>query len=130
MRKFTSLITIFGIGMLSGCGPGGADFSENIGNGYCYHRNSSMDCFIAPETWNDLTPMIPSKVVLHKSNGRYVTAKREIIQMSESGSRVGSGVFDFWILDTETPKAYGPLSEDEFSVQFKQLNLSGDLALK
>lgn len=94
------LIEVTSVGWLflfAGCGAGSVDYSKNLGNGYIYHSNSSLDRFIAPETWNDDTPMIPSKVVRYKNNGKYITAKREIIQKGRSGSRITSGIFDYWI---------------------------------
>jgi hypothetical protein len=119
--KYILLIIIL---ILSGCGPGVSDFTEDLGNGYKYHRNSPLDRFIAPNMWNDQTPIIPSKVVEFEKHGDYVLAKREIVEIGSSGSRAGSGRFDFWILNTATPSASGPLSKNTFVWLLEDLELS------
>jgi len=73
--------------------------------------------------------MIPSKVIRYKKKDGYVAAKREIVEIGSSGSRVGSGNFDFWILDTSKPKVFGPMDKYEFDIQIAKLGLSEKLAL-
>ena len=125
MTKILGCVFLF----VLGCGPGYSDFSEKVGNGYYYYRTSPIDRFIAPKIWNDKTPIIPSKVVKYRKHDGYVTAKREIIQMGSSGSRVTSGTFDYWILNTATPVVYGPMDKSEFDLRVVKLSLSEKLAL-
>jgi len=131
MNNIYSSFFVLALSLLSvGCGPGISDFSEKLGNGYYYHRTSSMDKYIAPKVWNKTaTPMIPSKVIRYKKKDGYVAAKREIVEIGSSGSRVGSGNFDFWILDTSKPKVFGPMDKYEFDIQIAKLGLSEKLAL-
>jgi hypothetical protein len=104
-----------------GCGAGSTDFAEDLGNGYYFYSNSSLDRFIAPKTWNDDTPIIPSKVVRYKKQNGYVIAVREIIIMGSTGSRIATGDLDYWLLDTSLPRVWGPMSKSELEVQLVRL---------
>jgi hypothetical protein len=112
-----------------GCGAGPFDYSEDLGNGYYYHSSSSIDRFIAPKSWNSKTPIIPSKVVRYRKQNGYIAAKREVIQLGSSGSRVASGTFDYWILDTTTSTVRGPMDKGDFDIQAEKLGLSANLKL-
>ena len=39
-------------------------------------------------------------------------------------------VFDYWILDTRTPKVYGPLTVEQFTAKITELNVPSSLRLK
>lgn len=119
-----TVISIFGVIFLVGCGSGSLDYSEDLGNGYYYYSNSSMDRFIAPNVWDENTPMIPSKVVRYKKQNGYIIAEREIIKIGITGSRVATGSFDYWILDTSLPKVFGPMGNGEFEVKLKKLGVT------
>ena len=58
------------VSLLVGCdfpsisiGPGQADFSARLAGDYFVYRTSAHQIMVAPEIWNDKTPMIPTKVV-------------------------------------------------------------------
>lgn len=118
---------LFSIAFLVNCGAGSNDFSEYLGNDYYLYSNSAIDRFIAPKSWNDTTPIIPSKVVRYKIQNSYIVAEREIIQTGHSGSRVATGNFDYWILDTSIPVVIGPMSKNEFEIQIEKLDFSQKL---
>lgn len=116
---------------LAGCGAGISDFSEKISGKYYYHSTSSIDRFIAPKMWGLNTPIIPSKVVKFKYNKEYVIAKRQEIEISESGSRLPTPhKYDYWILEVSSPVIFGPLNHDEYLVKREELNLPDSLNLK
>jgi hypothetical protein len=106
-----------------GCGAGLLDFSDKLENGYYYYCNSAIDRFIAPKTWNNDTPMIPSKVIKYIEKGNYIIAKREVIQKSINGSRIAIGIFDYWVLNTSQPEVVGPMSKYELTICIKKLGL-------
>ena len=112
---------------LIGCGAGSLDFTEDLGNGYFFYKNSSIDQFIAPKKWNHQTAMIPSKVIKYEKQKWYIIAKREIIQKGDSGSRTGTNIFDYWILDASQKKVWGSMDKSEFKLQLKDLSIDSNL---
>jgi hypothetical protein len=96
-------------------GPGTADFSAHLAGGYSVHRTSSQHVIIAPEAWNDGTPIIPTIVVECATDGRFILAKRRDAGLSDAGmNAAASAVEDFWILDTKQEEVHGPLTEGLF----------------
>ena len=49
--------------------------------------------------------------------------------MGDSGSRVASGFFDYWILDTASPIVFGPMDRKAFDLQAEKLSLPAELKL-
>lgn len=121
----------FFIGLfLQSCGSGVLDSTEELSNGYYFHNNSGIDRFIAPRSWGKTTPMIPSRIVKFREKDGYIIALREILVLSETGSRVKSGTFDYWILNTILPQVHGPLTKTEFLAKSNVLELSSELNLE
>ena len=123
-------ILIFICLFLYGCSPGVLDNAEQLSNGYYFHNNSGIDRFIAPRSWGKTTPMIPSRIVRFKEKGVYVIALREKLVVSDAGSRVRSGTFDYWILNTRLPEVYGPLTKAGFLEKYNSLNLPSELNIE
>jgi hypothetical protein len=115
---------------LTGCGAGMLDFSEEISNGYYYHSINSEDRIIAPEKWNDETPMIPKRVVRYKNSGDWVSAKRDILLDQGDRVSVSSGKYDYWLLNTLEPRVYGPYSHADFTAKLEELGLPDSLRLE
>lgn len=118
-----------------GFGPGSQDFTAALPSGYFIYRNSSHEIFVAPAVWYDHTPMIPAKVVELDHDERFVIAKQQLLELrspnnpNDTYEQPKPGAYQYWILDLQVPKAYGPLSFDEFEVQQKKLGISTSLKL-
>lgn len=115
--------------VLTGCGAGMLDFSEEISNGYYYYSTSSVNRFIAPEKWNDETPIIPRRVVRYKDSGDWVSAKRDILLDQGDRVPISSGKYDYWLLNTLEPRVYGPYSHAEFTAKLGELGLPDSLRI-
>ena len=118
-----------------GFGPGYQDFTATLPCGYFIYRHSSHEIFVAPATWNDHTPIVPAKVVELDHDERFVIAKQQLLERrspndpQDTVEQPKLGAFQYWILDLQVPRAYGPLSFEEFEVQKKNLKISTSLRL-
>lgn len=137
MRTFTSLLLLV---LLTGCdmavGPGHADFSKKIAGEYHIHRTSAHQIMIAPDSWSDETPIIPTKVVECDFDSRFIIARQQELQRrspadpQDTYMEPARGKYHYWILDAKTPKAYGPLTLEQFMSQRKTLGVPEKLTLK
>lgn len=134
MIKFPITLLFF-LTIFSSCdfkvyGPGVQDFTKNLPNGYIVFRASSHQIKIVPEDgWNDKVPIIPTKVLKLNTYNEYVLAYRQGLKekfpnnMSDSYMIPNPNEFDFWILDTKTPKVYNNLKKSEFDQIKKDLKI-------
>ena len=119
-----------------GFGPGVQDFVVRIAGDYSIQRTSAHQIQIAPDGWNDSTPIIPTKVIECNTDGRFVIAKRQGLKRrspnnpNDTYEEPDPLVFDYWILDTRTPKVYGPLTVEQFTAKITELNVPSSLRLK
>jgi hypothetical protein len=117
-------------------GPGSLDFSTKIAGGYYIHRTSSEQIIIAPESWNDSIPTIPTMVIECNTDKRFIIAKRQGLMRRSPGNPNDTyevpdpKIIDYWILDTTLPKVFGPLTLNEFVEKRKELGVQRSLSLK
>lgn len=135
MMAFASLVGFVGCDPVA-FGPGTQDFVVRIAGDYSIHRTSAHQIQIAPTSWNDATPIIPTKVIECNTDGRFVIAKRQGLKRrspdtpNDSYEEPDPRVFDFWILDTRTPKVYGSLTFEQFTAKKNELGIASSLRLK
>lgn len=137
MRTFA--LFVFTI-LITGClpvafGPGAADFSTPLANGYFVHRSSAHQIMVAPRGWGASTPIIPTKVVELDHDSKWIIAKQQHLQRrspnnpNDTYEQPVPGVFSYWILNTQTPQVWGPLTLDGFIAERKRLAVNSKLHL-
>lgn len=137
MRAFSFSLVIFLVGCgPSGFGPGAQDFIVRVAGDYSIQRTSAHEIQIAPDVWNASTPIIPTKVIECNTDGRYIIAKRQGLKRripnnpNDTYEVPDPSVIDYWILDTTTPKVYGPLTLQQFKVKTTDIGVAPSLRLK
>ena len=129
------VLTVFFAGC-GGFGPGSSDFSRELSGGYFLYRNSSHTIFVAPQIWNDETPIIPENVIECDFDTRFIIAKQQLLKRrSPNDSRdtymePAPGQYCYWILSVQPVKAYGPMTLDEFDSKREELQVPASLRLK
>ena len=123
--------------LLAGCsdwmiGPGMADFSAELCGGYSVWRTSAHQITIHR---NDSAPRIPAKVCELGHDHRFIIAKQNHLKLRSLDPQDGymepdPGVFSYWILDTDGPTAYGPLTQAEFLQKRQELGVPDSITLK
>jgi len=133
MKKIC-LIALFGL-MFTGCAP--LDFATELCGGYILGRTSSHDILIMPKSgWDDTTPIIPPKVVELGNDQRFIVAKQHPLKrrspdnLQDTYMEPDRGLVNYWILDTATPIAFGPLMWDEYIEKRKELDVPDSVILK
>ena len=125
---------------LAGC----SDFTAKLCGGYILARTSAHSVTIVPEKgWNDKTPIIFPKVIEVGHDKRFIVAKRNVMKqrnpdqtitsydrITNYGMELDPGVFDYWILDTAAPIAYGPLTWEEYTDKRSELGIPDSVVLK
>ena len=128
---FFALLYYFG---LFGCGW--SDFSAELCGGYCVYATSAHQIHVSPSSWNSETERIPVKVVELGHDSRFIIAKQNRLRRrypndpGRTYMEPDPGVYSYWILDTSIPKAYGPLTKDEFDKRRIELSVPNELELK
>ena len=126
---------------LSGCdfrgfGPGASDFSAPMPNGYFINRTSAHQIFISPQGWSSETPIIPTKVIEAAHDSIWIIAKQQHLQRrspnnpNDTYEEPKADSFSYWILNTKTPRVWGPLTSQEFSDKKKELGVNSNLELR
>jgi hypothetical protein len=134
-------IPFFSILLLVNCGgspfSGNDDFSAKLAGDYYIHRTSPNQINISPNSYDPTdTPIIPPKVVECDFNSRFIIARQQELQRRNPNKTndhfmvPAPGKFHYWILDVNAPKAYGPLTLQEFTAQRKSLGVPESLSLK
>ncbi len=116
-------------------GPGIEDFSVKLAGEYGLYRNSAHDISISPEVWNSTTPVIPTKVIECAVDRHLILAKRQGLKQrnafpNDTYEEPAPGVFDYWILDTNVPKVFGPMTLSQFNSKRKELGVPESITLK
>lgn len=131
-----SMLTLSAACCNFGIRPVSTDFSVKLCGDYFLHRNSAHEIFVSPMTWNGQTPIIPPKVVEVAHDERFIAAKQNHLERRSPNNpkdtylRPSEGVYNYWILDTNIPKAYGPLRKSEFDDKRKELDVSESVVLR
>lgn len=116
-------------------GPGSQDFTATLPGKYFIHRTSSHYIVIAPETYNDETPIIPTKVIELDHDNHFLIAKQQLLERrspndpNDSYEQPKPDAFQYWILDLQVPKAYGPMTLQKFESERAALGVSTALQL-
>ena len=116
-------------------GPGGADFTAKLPHGYFIHRSSAHQIIVAPESWSDSVPTIPTKVVELDHDETWVIAKQQHLRRrspdnpNDTYEEPVPGVFSYWILRLDAPQVWGPLSAPDFDAKRKETGVSTSLKL-
>ncbi|WP_459213187.1 DUF3997 domain-containing protein [Aquimarina rhabdastrellae] len=120
----------------SSFGPGSQDFTKELPNGYMIFRSSSHQIQIVPEDgWGNETPIIPTKVLKLNIHDEFVIAYRQgLMERSpndpnDSYMLPDPNKFDYWILDTKTPKSYGNLTKNNFEKTKIELKIPKSIKL-
>lgn len=114
--------------------PGKFDYSYDVGNGsYTLHKNSAHNIEVSPKDgYYSETQIIPEKVIEIAWNNQYVIAKQYEMKKKTIDSTYeipDETVINYWILDTENKKRYGPFSYEEFILKIQEYNIA-NLELK
>lgn len=126
-------------GVAAGCGgfgPGASDFSAPLSNGYELVRTSAHQVIVVPsDGWNESTPIIPAKVMELDHDATWVIAKQQQLRRrspnnpNDTYEEPDPGVFSYWILNTRTPQAWGPLDQQQFQEMREQKGVDPALRL-
>jgi hypothetical protein len=118
-------------------GAGHRDFSAHLAGDYWLYRTSAYQVMIAPEAGVDpSTPVVPTMVVECATDGRHILAKRHGMKRrspndpSDTYEEEDSSIEDFWILDSQQPKVYGPLTEQGFNELRASLSITDTTKLR
>jgi hypothetical protein len=116
-------------------GPGHLDYFAHLAGDYWVSRTSAFENVITPNGYSDGTPIIPTVVTACATDGRYILAKRQdtrktfLEDPSITFDELDPESADYWILDTQKPEVFGPLSEGEFTNKRRQLAIPDSLQL-
>ncbi|WP_165440828.1 DUF3997 domain-containing protein [Rubripirellula amarantea] len=116
-------------------GPGLQDFSAPLPHGYFIHRTSAHQIIVAPQQWSPDTPIIPTKVVELDHDDQFIIAKQQLLERrspnnpNDTYEQPKPDAFQYWILDMQTPKVYGPFTEEEFDIERSGLAVPTELQL-
>ena len=137
---------IFAVGMLRWYGrnhpwdfpgPGRQDYTGHLAGDYWIYRTSAYQTMIGPEDgWTDGDAMIPTVVSQCATDGRYILAERHGLKRRSPNDPTDTfevedpSQVNFWILDTETRKMFGPLDEPQFKSTRASLSIDPALELR
>jgi hypothetical protein len=116
-------------------GPDAQDFSAALPHAYFIHRTSAHQLMVAPQSWGQGTPIIPTKVVELDHDSTWVIAKQQHLQRRSPNNPQDTyelptpGVFSYWVLRLDKPEVWGPLSSEEFEAKRKELVVPARLKL-
>ena len=137
MKRYLPIFGLFALLYYFGLfGCGWSDFSAELCGGYYVYASSAHQIHVSPSSWNSETQRIPEKVVDLGHDDRFIIAKQNHLKRrspnnpSDTYMEPDPGVYSYWILDTSIPKAYGPLTEEEFKKTRKDLGVPSKLAMK
>lgn len=130
-----SYISIVAIGMTCSCSLRGerGEGSVFLTNEYFLHKSSVHDVFVAPQTWDDLTPRIPPKVTHICVSGRFVLAVQQPLRTDGNKRSYPSphpADEAKWILDTRNREVFGPLTVGEFEKKLTECGIGREVSFK
>ncbi len=116
-------------------GPGHQDYSAYLAGDYSVYRTSPFEIIIAPGGYNNGTPIIPSVVTACATDGRYILAQRQDTRQAfrddpkHTWKEMDPESTNYWILDTQKPEVFGPLSNGDFTAKRRQLGIPDSIKL-
>jgi hypothetical protein len=114
-------------------GPGHMDYSHPLAGGYVLSRSSAYQAAIVPEHgWSpSVTPLIPPNIAEVGWDNRYILASQQPLQPDSDGfERPIPGATNYWILDTEAPAVYGPLTFEQFRQRRSDLGVPQEITIR
>ena len=128
MKKNTLLlgICLVSIGCI-GVGAGFTDFEADFGNGCKLVQLSANEIVISVNRSISSDRCVPSKVVSCGFDQNFIIAKQQVLD--EKGNPV-SGKYQFWIVDAQQKKRYGPFSEKKFIAKRGELGVPDSIKLR
>ena len=122
---------------LYGC-AGASDYDINLSGGYSLVRSSAHNVTINKRindsSWE--SPIIPAKIVQIAWDDKYILAKqlglkrRNPNNSDDTYEIPDESKVNYWILEVESAKVYGPLTDKEFTEKKKELYISNNVVLK
>ena len=112
-----------------GFGPGVHDFSANLTGGYVLHHTSGVNILINGPSGAGIPPTVEQ--LAYDSN--FILAKQQQLQPRFENDARGApipGKFNYWIVDVNHSKQFGPLDESQFVAKRKELKVDPALVLR
>lgn len=116
---------------LYGC-AGLADFEIDLSGGYQLVRSSADYVYV----YSGSSTVIPKKVIEIAWDDDYILAKqlglkRKYPDNPNNTTEIpDESKVNYWIIDINKSKVYGPLTDKDFTEKKKELSISGKLVLK
>lgn len=116
--------------VLLGCGPGVADFSRELGDGYSYVSTGPLQKYIL--AGGDFA--VPNLVVDVDHDNDFIVAMRLVVEEYECEpgptlTEIVTPEVEYWIIEKGKSRVLGPLAPADFNRLGRQLGLSEDLQL-
>jgi len=122
-------------GGLTGCEPAKSEFRCLLPGGNELVRTKTHQVQVVRQSDPNGSAVIPANVLEIANDGRIILAKRQ--NLAAEGDRQDrpeekpvDDAFEYWILDTEKPSTYGPMSEDEYTARRRELHLADRVQLR
>ena len=158
MKKELKLAFVMMTSLLVSCGPGLNDDVVSLGGGYFYRREGLDDKYIYYHQSNERKDIYP-KVVSYAYDSTFILVAQtpmkgygrsslasllnrgqanfdELLNKADSliandpyYVEIYSSSINYWIVDKETDKLYGPYSLEKYQAKRNELNIPDDLKL-
>jgi hypothetical protein len=134
-KRYILLFSLFG-GLVMGFGPGGFDFSADLGGGFTLWRpNSQGVTVLSYGATKDIPPRVDECAT---DRSRFILALRRDPKDSELEGPQPRVKEDFWLIDRVSPtwlifsevKLYGPMDKASFDGLKLKLGVPASLVLK
>lgn len=130
MTSLSREFAIIVVPLVLGCGPGVADFTRDLGNGYSYVSADPLQKYVL--AGNDYA--VPNLVVDVAYDENFIVALRLVVQEYECEpgpilTEIVTPQIEYWIVEKKAERISGPLSRSDFEQRRHQLRLSDDLSL-
>ncbi|MBD8501227.1 DUF3997 domain-containing protein [Paenibacillus arenosi] len=138
MKLLYLLMFLVTFSILQGCiGPGISDFEIKLSGGYSVLRTEPNRVIISLQEADDIfgSPVVGTKVVQVGWNEDYIVAKQVGLKLDPNATNEHMMILDdsrtnFYILDLNNKKKYGPLHETSYAEQRKKLKVPNDVILR
>lgn len=118
----------------NGFGSGVSDYQRNLAGGFRIVRMSDYQVTIESSSFGGT--IIPATVAELAYNDSFIIAKQQGLKRKYPNNSANTykipdeSINNYWIIDINTKKVYGPLNKSAFDLQRIQLKIPDDLKLK